>query len=377
MNIREHIIYAISIVFFAALCKVIKLKIGVTKFMSSFKTNENNINETSKEWFKANINKDILRELSKRSDFQGWSHVILFFAVLCLLGFLCVISWGSWWFIPIYLFYCTLWGGADAIWHECGHRTAFKSRKANDFFYYIAGFMNNFEPIRWRCSHALHHNYTGSIDPHDFEADVSIFWNPKNLIQFFSVFIPGLGLFNLHKSLHREIIEHAIGKETMVMKHCIPESKKRKCIFISRIFTLCWLGIILWAIFVKSLLPIFLLLIPKFFATLNTVWGLTQHIGLRENVKDHRLSTRTITLNPIFSFIYWQMEYHVEHHMYPSVPSHNLPKLHEVIKDQLPKPQNLFEAYKKIIPAILKKSKNPKYFIEVELPKNQDYKNLT
>ena len=56
-----------------------------------------------------------------------------------------------------------------------GHRTAFKTRKLNDFFYYIASFLNNFEPVRWRWSHSLHHSYTASVDPHDFEVDDSIF----------------------------------------------------------------------------------------------------------------------------------------------------------------------------------------------------------
>ena len=57
------------------------------------------------------------------------------------------------------------------------------------------------------------------------------------------------------------------------------------------------------------------------------------------------------------------MEYHIEHHMFPMVPSYNLPNLYEEIKNQLPKPQTLFEAYKEIIPAVIKKSKNPNYFI--------------
>jgi len=91
-------------------------------------------------------------------------------------------------------------------------------------------------------------------------------------------------------------------------------------------------------------------------------------VGLKEDVKDHRLSTRSVRLNPIFSFIYWKMEYHIEHHMFPMVPSHRLPKLHEVIKEQLPKPKSLYHAYKEIIPAVLKQTKDPDYHIRVELP---------
>ena len=152
------------------------------------------------------------------------------------------------------------------------------------------------------------------------------------------------------------------------MEECIPDHKKQSCIFVSRIYVLLWIFIIIFSMIINSVLPIFLFLIPKFFATLNIIWGLTQHIGLQDKVKDHRLCTRSIRLNPILSFIYWNMEYHIEHHMFPSVPSYNLPKLHEAIKHQLPKPQTLFQAYKEIIPAIIKKTNDPDYYIPVKIP---------
>ena len=325
------------------------------------------INNISNEWFRANIDRKKLKELSRRSDYEGWKHIIIFTITLITLGTMGVYVWGTIWFIPVYLSYCMFWGGADAIWHECGHRTAFKTRKLNNFFYIIASFMNNFEPVRWRSSHSLHHSYTASVDPHDFEVDESIFSKPT-LFSFLIRFIPGYYFLILHKSLHLEIIQHALGYYTRVMKECIPEEKKIDCIRSSRIFVTLWLIIILFSFIFNSILPVLLFLLPKFFIFMNVVWGLTQHMGLKESTKDHRESTRSVRLNPIFSFIYWKMEYHIEHHMFPMVPSHNLPKLHEEIKYQLPKPQSLFEAYKEIIPAVIKKSKNPDYYIPVKIP---------
>ena len=329
---------------------------------------EENKNDISSDWYKTKVDRKELKKLYKRSDVAGFKHVFIFFSFLILLGTLCINSYGSWWFILFYLCYCTLWGGADAIWHECGHGTAFKTRIYNDVFYQIASFMNNFEPVRWRWSHSLHHSYTASIDPHDFEVEGSIFWAPKNLFNFFIVFVPGISLIFFHKSLHKEIIWHAFGLETRVMKECIPDDKKKDCINSSRLFVALWLVIIFCSIILNSLLPILLFLLPKCFASLNMVWGLTQHMGLKEGIKDHRFSTRSIRLNPIFSFIYWKMEYHIEHHMFPLVPSHNLPKLHKLIKHELPKPQTLFQEYKVIIPAVIKKAKDPKYFIPFKIP---------
>ena len=73
-------------------------------------------------------------------------------------------------------------------------------------------------------------------------------------------------------------------------------------------------------------------------AWLMPIYGQTQHAGLAENVLDHRLNCRTVYMNPINRYIYWNMNYHLEHHMFPLVPYHNLPKLHELVKADMPQP---------------------------------------
>ena len=66
------------------------------------------------------------------------------------------------------------------------------------------------------------------------------------------------------------------------------------------------------------------------------------------------------------------MEYHLTHHMFPTVPSYNLDKLHQYIKDQLPKPNNgLIDAYKEIIPALIKQTQDKTYFIKKDIPQTQ------
>ena len=63
------------------------------------------------------------------------------------------------------------------------------------------------------------------------------------------------------------------------------------------------------------------------------------------------------------------MQYHIEHHVFPQVPFYNLPKLHVIIKKQLP-PSNtrLIDAYKEIVPAIIIQSKDSSYNIKKALP---------
>jgi MocE subfamily Rieske [2Fe-2S] domain protein len=99
------------------------------------------------------------------------------------------------------------------------------------------------------------------------------------------------------------------------------------------------------------------------------IFGWTQHAGLAENVLDHRLNCRTIRMNFINRFLYWNMNYHLEHHMFPLVPYHQLPRLHKLIRDDCPEPYpSLFAAYREIIPAVLRQIKDPGYFVERKLP---------
>ena len=45
-----------------------------------------------------------------------------------------------------------------------------------------------------------------------------------------------------------------------------------------------------------------------------------------QDVLDHRLNTRSCYINPVSGFIYWNMQYHIEHHIFPMVPYYNLYK---------------------------------------------------
>ena len=62
-------------------------------------------------------------------------------------------------------------------------------------------------------------------------------------------------------------------------------------------------------------------------------------LGLRHLAIWHiRESTRSFTTNWFSRFIYANMCYHIEHHCYPMVPFHALPKLNAALRDQLPPP---------------------------------------
>ena len=324
------------------------------------------------EWYKPKIDKKILKELSKRSNWQGLKHIIIFFILILLSGYITVVTWGTWWGILSLLVYGNIYYCSVNIQHETNHETFFKSRWLNRLFYHITCLMNGFEQYRWKWSHFHHHSYTIFTDEenYDYENNTP---RPTEPIRFLINFLPLGPIINIQKLRHfsqMEIIKHALGFTAPAAKMSVPKSEMLKVRITSWVHILLWVIAIWFSFYLQSLLPILMfVLVPFYGNSLLMLFGLTQHAGLDENIKDHRKSTRTVIFNPFFSFLYCHMEYHIEHHIFPKIPCHNLKKFREHIKDQLPEaPKGLWAAYKEIIPAIFKQGKDKHYFINVKLP---------
>jgi fatty acid desaturase len=66
----------------------------------------------------------------------------------------------------------------------------------------------------------------------------------------------------------------------------------------------------------------------------NRTLAALQHFGLPpgDGPGDHERSTRTVVLGPLCRFFYAGMNFHVEHHYFPSIPHYHLPQVHEVFR---------------------------------------------
>lgn len=63
--------------------------------------------------------------------------------------------------------------------------------------------------------------------------------------------------------------------------------------------------------------------------------GLTQH-GITD-ATDPFIASRSVEANPVVRFLLLNENFHLEHHLFPGVPSYNLPKLHQLIRNKLPR----------------------------------------
>ena len=132
------------------------------------------------------------------------------------------------------------------------------------------------------------------------------------------------------------VVRNACGRLGAEEATFIPEMERPKVFREARIWLAIYAAVIATALATGSFLPLMLVGLPSFYgAWFHLFTGLTQHVGLAEDVLDHRLNSRTVLMNPVLRFLYWNMNYHVEHHMYPGVPCYHLPRLRKLIEADL------------------------------------------
>jgi fatty acid desaturase len=315
------------------------------------------------EWYQCPIPRKELKELMRRKDGPALRDTAIWFAAFLVSGGLGYLAWGTWWAVPCFLVYGVLYGSSsDSRWHECGHGTAFKTRWMNDVVYHIACFMILREPTVWRWSHTRHHTDTIIVgrDP-----EIAVPRPPDIAGILLNLFALKSGALAL-----RTMAIHATGRLTPEEETFIPEMERWKVFVVARIYLAIFAAVIVACFAFGTVLPAMYIGLPSFYGGFMTIFfGLTQHAGLAEDVLDHRLNSRTVYMNPIFRFIYWNMNYHIEHHMFPMVPYHALPALHDKIKDFCPPPYpSTWAAYKEIIPTVIRQIREPGYYVVRHLP---------
>lgn len=315
------------------------------------------------DWYQCPVPRETMRRLLERRDGPALRDTILWFMLILASAAAAFALWGTWWAAIPFALYGVLYAStSDSRWHEAGHGTAFKTDWMNNALYEIASFMVMRESTVWRWSHTRHHSDT-IIVGRDPEIAVP---RPPDIKAIL------MGFFNLgvYPKYFRHILLHSVGKMTADEKTYIPESEFPKIYFKARISVAIYAGVLALSAATMSILPLMFIGLPNLYGSwLMVVYGLTQHAGLAENVLDHRLNCRTVYMSAIHRYLYWNMNYHVEHHMFPLVPYHALPQLHAAVKHDCPTPYpSLLAAWREIIPSVLRQVKDPAYHVKRKLP---------
>ncbi|MDT7678395.1 MAG: hypothetical protein QOD82_6297 [Pseudonocardiales bacterium] len=318
---------------------------------------------TTGQWFRSEIPRKRMKELMRRSDQPALRDTAIWLGLLALSGALGFVCWGSWLAVPCFLVYGVLYGSAgDSRWHEAGHGTPFRTRWMSNVVYQLGSFMMMRDPTVFRWGHTRHHTDT-LIVGRDPEIQVM---RPARLAKLLANLF---GLYDVPVALVT-LMRHSAGRLSAEEATFVPETERFRVYRTARIWLVIYLVAVGLSVATGSILPLMYTGGPRIYGTfMHIVYGLTQHAGMGDNVLDHRLNTRTVHMCRINRFLYWNMNYHVEHHMFPMIPYHRLPELHEELKHDLaPAYPSIWAAYRELVPAVLHQLKDPTHYVRRELP---------
>jgi len=313
-------------------------------------------------WYRTKLKPDVMKALHQRSDFKAFVQTVGYLAVLATTVTAALYSGSHWpWWVTVMLVFLNGMGFAFLIngVHELGHGTVFKTKALNEFFVRVLSFLGWINFHMFQESHMRHHRYT-LHPPDDLEVVLPIRMLVKNFLE--RGFINPSWFWVTMKTTVRV----AFGRFEGEWEHALYDNKpeaQRAAINWSRLLLVghgLIVAVSLW--FHWWLVPVVITLAPFYGQWLFLLCNNTQHIGLQDNVNDFRLCCRTFTLNPVVRFVYWQMNYHIEHHMYAAVPCYNLGKLHQAIKHDLaPCSHGLVGVWKEIAAIQKKQGEDPTY----------------
>lgn len=323
-------------------------------------------------WHRTKLPAETLKKLNERSDAKAWLQTGGYLGLIVATGAFSYYAWSvqNWWLLALGLFLhgtvCAF--NINAV-HELVHGTVFKTSWLNEFFCHLFGFIGwNNNRFFW-YSHTEHHKFT-LHPPADLEVTVPQYHSVQGWLS--GAILNYYGLKTMMTN-----IRYALGKlkgpwEPMVLPE-EAETRRKNVFNWARTIILGHLlitGVSLY--YGLWIIPVIVSLTPLYGAWLFMLCNNTQHAGLVESVNDFRLNCRTFYVNPIVEFLYWRMNWHIEHHMYAAVPCYNLRKLHEAIKHELPHcPNGLLETWVEIGYIMYRQKKDPDYRFLAQLP-NED-----
>lgn len=202
--------------------------------------------------------------------------------------------------------------------HDGLHGLLAKSSAANHFWSFLCGLPLLVSASAYRKTHTDHHFEFGRrMDYGTYRQHLGkpvLVWGAYLLQLFFGsvlyiVFIPILGMRGARARVRVMIlVEMALIVGFVAwMTHA----------FTARVLLTYWIA------------PAVLMM------ALTNIRGLASHaLG---DLEDIYLSSRTVRSNRLVRFLFLHENYHLEHHLFPQVPSYNLERAHRLVWDRLPR----------------------------------------
>jgi fatty acid desaturase len=262
---------------------------------------------------------DKLKALSVKSDARASARVGGYLGALALSGSVLYFAWGSWYAAPVFVVHGILINFLYAGQHEFSHSTVFKTKKLNEIFGRLFGFILIYPRDFDQIQHFAHHRYTQR-----WEGDGEL---GRDRYTLTSYLLWVLGPTYWYTRVRR-VVRFAFG---VVSEPYIPEDRKADVVREARWHLAGYAAIAVLSVATGSWAALQLWLAPMLaMKPAHQLQNTIEHLGL-PHVDAITENTRTTRTNALMRWLGWNMQYHTAHHAFPGVPCYALPKLHEEI----------------------------------------------
>ncbi|MBD1843357.1 fatty acid desaturase family protein [Cyanobacteria bacterium FACHB-63] len=272
------------------------------------------------------LSSEALKALNTRSTLKGLFQLFGHLAILGISGYLWGTNLGHNWAIaiPAVIVYGFGFAAMFAPMHECSHRTAFENNLLNDVVCWIAGLLSFYNGAFYRRYHKWHHRYTQLFDKDPELSDPL----PQTLVDYL-ITMSGItwwwGKLKTHFRValgqlddYPYISEEARAGVILSVRSQL--SVYAVAIAISFYAHQPWF-VVYWLLPLAVGQPILRMIL------------LSEHTGCTHDDNPFTNTRSTKTLFPL-QFLMWNMPFHAEHHLYPSIPFHQLPAAHQQLREQ-------------------------------------------
>ena len=272
----------------------------------------------------ARLERETVRSLSRRSDARGALQLGIHFGLLAGTGLLVWASRGHAWLIAGLLLHGVVLTFLFCALHECIHRTAFASRPLNDAVAWLCGALLLLPPGYFRLFHFAHHRYTQNP-----ARDPELSSAPPATLGAYLWRVSGLPYW---RERLQTTLRHALSGR--VTEPFVPAARAAEVVLEARILWGCYLALAAVSLYLERADVLLYWILPALLGQpFLRLFLLAEHTGCAFN-DDMLENTRTTHTNAALLLLTWRMPYHAEHHSFPSVPFHALPRVNALLSAQ-------------------------------------------
>jgi fatty acid desaturase len=210
--------------------------------------------------------------------------------------------------------------------HETMHQTAFASRRANTIVGWLVSCPSLLNAQFYTCFHLAHHRHT-QIPGHDPELAEP----PVSDLKDYVARIVGAAYW----SLRLRVIADCWRGDLRRYPYVSPAAAPRVIRSVRAMTLLLGGGAIGSALLFGWATPLLFWIGPQLLGQpFLRAYLLAEHTGCSLD-GNGLTNTRTTLTSAVVRLLMWNMPYHAEHHLFPSIPFHRLAQAHAAIRDRL------------------------------------------